>query len=123
MDKSELETVARILVLVAESAAIAARRLREAMAAFEEATLREAIVQIEENENCDPFAELLQAKEEIRERCLMDELAAFAEDPAHLKPPRKVPRPPKRLGPVNKANHTASRPPRRARSSCYRCRH
>lgn len=71
----------------------------------------------------DSFAELLAAMEEVRERCLLDELAAFAEDPADLELPRKTPRPPKRLGPVNKANHTTNKPPRRARSSCYIRRH
>lgn len=123
MEKQKIEAIARSVVIVGEAAAQAARRLREALVAFEEATIREAICRIEEDENRDPFAELLQVMEEIRERCLLDELAAFAEDPADIETPRKVPRPPKRLGPVNKANFTASRPPKRARSSCYRCRH
>lgn len=34
-------------------------------------------------------------------------------------PKRKLPRPPRYLGPVNKANYTANRPMRRARSNCY----
>lgn len=123
MDKPRMEAVARALGMVAESAALATRQLREALVAYEETTLREAVGRIEEDEKCDPFAELLQALEDIQKQCLLDELAAFAEDPAYLATPRKVPRPPKRLGPVNKANHTASRPHKRARSSCYRCRH
>ena len=123
MDDQKIEAIARSVVIVGEAAVQAARRLREALVDFEEAALREAIAEIEEDEKLDPFAALLQAMEEIRERCLLDELAAFAEDPADLETPRKVPRPPKRLGPVNKANFTASRPPKRARSSCYRCRH
>lgn len=50
--------------------------------------------------------------------------AAIAEAVAEVvEPPRpEIPRPPKCLGPVNKANHTASRPPKRARSSCYKRR-
>lgn len=66
-------------------------------------------------ETRDPFAELLQAMEQS----LQAELAELAEDMPPLPPP-KIPRPPKYLGPVNKANHTASKPPRRARSSCYK---
>ena len=34
-------------------------------------------------------------------------------------PKRELPRPPRYLGPVNKANYTANRPMRRARSNCY----
>ena len=123
MDDPKIEAIARSVVIVGEAAAQATRRLREALVEFEEATIREAICRIEEDESRDPFAELLQAMEEIRERCLLDELAAFGEDPADLEIPRKVPRPPKRLGPVNKANFTANRPPKRARSSCYIRRH
>lgn len=120
MDKPKIEAIARNLVIVAESAAIATRRLREALAAYEEAILREAIGRIEEDEKCDPFAELLQAMAEIDRQCLMEELAA---DPAELEMPLKLPRPPKRTGPTNKTNYTTNRPPRHARSSCYRCRH
>lgn len=120
MDKPKIEAIARNLALVAESAAITTRRLREALAAYEEAAIREAIGQIEEDEKLDPFARLLQAMAEIDKQCLMEELA---EEPADLETPRNIPRPPKQLGPVNKINHTASRPPRHARSSCYRCRH
>lgn len=32
----------------------------------------------------------------------------------------QLPRPPRRLGPINKTNYTARNPPRRARSSCYK---
>jgi hypothetical protein len=120
MDKPRMEAVARALVIVGESAALAARQLREALMAYEEAVIREAVGQIEEDEKLDPFARLLQAMEDIRKQVLMEELAV---DPADLEPPRKVLRPPKRIGPINKVNYTASRPPKRARSSCYRCRH
>lgn len=120
MDNPKIEAIARNLVIVAESAGIAVRRLREALAAFEEATLREAITKIEEDEKLDPFARLLEAMSEIEKQVLMEELAV---DPADFEAPKKILRPPKQLGPVNKANHTASRPPKRARSSCYKCRH
>lgn len=120
MDKQRIDAIANALVIVSETAAFAARKFGEAMAAFTEATLREAIFQIEEDENCDPFATLREAMREIEKQALIGELA---EDPADLELPRKTPRPPKRLGPVNKANFTASRPPKRARSSCCIRRH
>ena len=120
MDTPRLETIARNLVKLAESLAGPTKQLREAAEAIEEAAIKAAILQIEEDEKVDPMAELLRAMREIQEQLLMEELAV---DPADLEVPRKMPRPPKRLGPVNKANYTASRPPRRARSSCYIRRH
>lgn len=52
-----------------------------------------------------------------------DWLAQIANDPVDIPPPKKIPRPPKRLGPVNKANYAANRPPRRARSNCRIIKH
>ena len=123
MDEQKIEALTKGIVIAGEAAAQAARRFREAQAAYLEDKTREAIAEIEEEQKPDQITALLQAMEELQERCLVDELAAFGYDPADLETPRKVPRPPKRLGPVNKANHTASRPPKRARSSCYIRRH
>ena len=120
MNKQRIEDVASAVVMIGDAVAYANRKFGEAMAAFAAATFREAITKIEEDEKLDPFAALLEAAREIDKQILTEELA---EEPADLELPRKTPRPPKRLGPVNKANHTASRPPKRARSSCYRCRH
>lgn len=69
--------------------------------------------------NRDPIAELLQAMEFMEAQAQMMELAEQAADMPRIST-KKTPRPPKCLGPINKANHTASRPPRRARSSCYK---
>lgn len=113
MDEPKIETIARNLVIVAESMAIATRRLRENLEAFEETKLREAIAQIEEYEILDPFARLLEAMSEIRKQVLLEEFAVELED---IEAPKKTPRPPKRIGPVNKANYTANRPRRVARS-------
>ena len=62
------------------------------------------------------FAALQEAARRITE--------AIAEAVTQAVEPQRpeIPRPPKYLGPVNKANHTASRPPKRARSNCYKCR-
>ncbi len=69
--------------------------------------------------NRDPIAELLQAMDFMEAQAQMMELAELVDD-MPLLPPPKIPRPPKYLGPVNKANYTASRPPKQARSSCYK---
>lgn len=65
----------------------------------------------------DPREELQQAIERIKAMADMDDLADDLDD---IIPTKKLPRPPKRLGPVNKANYSHNRPQRRARSSCYR---
>lgn len=63
----------------------------------------------------DELEELLQAIERMNEtECLAD----YAEDIADIDK-EEIPRPPKRIGPVNKVNYTYNRPQRRARSSCY----
>ena len=60
------------------------------------------------------FAELAEAGRQAAE--------ALAEAVAEIVEPTRpdLPRPPKNQGPANKANYTTSRPPRRARSSCYK---
>lgn len=63
----------------------------------------------------DPRAELLEAIERIK---ALDELVDYADDLDDIIPTKKLPRPPKRIGPVNRANYTANRPQRRARSNC-----
>ena len=70
-------------------------------------------------------AELLRALDEVAAmdfQAAIEELQRQVEDAPTL-PPHKIPKPPKRLGPVNKANYAANRPPKRARSSCYIRRH
>lgn len=52
----------------------------------------------------------------------LQEFAAMVED----MPPivhKKIPRPPKHLGPVNRTNYTANRPARVARSCCRKVKH
>ena len=66
----------------------------------------------------DPMAELAERFKTLNDAYFQSEfsLAEFAEDLVAIPTPQK--RPPKRIGPVNKANYTANRPPRVARSSC-----
>lgn len=72
----------------------------------------------------DPFADLLQAMREMTGSIDTDKLQELAELAADMPPfiHKKLPRPPKRTGPVNKANYTANRPPRVARSTCRKIR-
>lgn len=89
--------------------------------AFEAAAMEIAAASIWENDKeRDMLEALRQAGMELEP---IDSLAAMAEEPADIPPPKKMPRPPKRAGPVNKANYAANRPQRRARSSCYIRRH
>ena len=61
------------------------------------------------------FEELQRAIEKMQEA--YESLADYADDIADIDK-EEIPRPPKRIGPVNKANYTYNRPQRRARSSC-----
>jgi len=47
-----------------------------------------------------------------------DDMGDLADDLDDIIPAPKLPRPPKRIGPVNKANYTHNKPQRRARSNC-----
>lgn len=66
-----------------------------------------------------PAIDATVAQEHMDIMATMAELAELVEG-MPPQPPPKPPRPPKYLGPVNKANYNASRPPRRARSNCYK---
>lgn len=67
----------------------------------------------------EKISTLADLQQEFCEAVAMYELIELAQEPEDIPPPKKIPRPAKYLGPVNKANYTANRPPRRARSSCY----
>lgn len=69
------------------------------------------------------LADYEETRADFEEMKTMYDLADMVEEPADIEIPRKIPRPPKRLTPVNKANYAANRPPKRARSSCYIRRH
>lgn len=68
----------------------------------------------------DNVQELQQAFERIQAPA---DMADLADDLDEIIPTKKLPRPPKRIGPVNKANYAANKPPRVARSSCRTNKH
>lgn len=126
MTEQPLQELAKACVIiggaVCESLAAAREMLDSLTAAFAAVEAKAMGIQtddLQEDER-DPIEELLR---DIEEKRTMYDLADMAEEPADIEIPKKAPRPPKRLGPVNKANYTANRPPRRARSSCYIRRH
>ena len=101
-------------------------RLSDALKAVNDALVAEAVAGAKQAAEtmadiCDPIEDLRKRIEEMHKTYAMGEfedLAELAEEPADITPPRKLPRPPKRTGPVNRSNFTANRPPRVARSSC-----
>lgn len=113
-----LQRIARAAKSVGIAITAAAAGVGAYRAAIEKETEFYRTLQAEAT-NRDPIAELLQAVDFMEAQAQITELAELIDD-IPLLPPPKILRPPKYLGPVNKANHTASRPPRRARSSCYK---
>lgn len=117
--ESALEIAGRVCLIISDEftkVADAAKAFNDALAA--KAAGIELEAETWDDDKCDPMADFLSRFEELRAQYLMDEMAEIAEDPAIIPQPRKTPRPPKRTGPVNKANYTANRPHRVARSSC-----
>lgn len=113
-----LRNVAKAAAALARAIAMATIEVGAICAAFEKEELYRTLPA--ETDKLDPITELLQNLAAMETLDPMTELMGELADDILLLPPPKIPRPPKYLGPVNKANHTASRPPRRARSSCYK---
>lgn len=114
MDDLQLERLKSVCVIIAEGFQRAAEAFRAAAAAFEAEAVAEAL-SVDFGYKADEYEELLRRIGELGTVVTLDNLEEAPEDiPQH----RKMPRPPKRTGPVNKANYTANRPPRVARSSC-----
>lgn len=117
----ELRSACVVLCNAVAFAAQVAKDLTAALSAMTEKAMGIGVVIVWEEEKPTDLREaLLRAIEEINTTC---PIADFAEDPAEKIVVKKLPRPQKRIGPINKANYSANRPARRARSSCYRRRH
>ncbi len=100
---------------VSESLAATREMLDGLAAAFAAVDAKAMGIQTDGEDERDPIEEQLH---DFEEKKTMYDLADLAEEPVDIPPPRKIPRPPKRTGPVNKSNYTTNRPPRVARSSC-----
>lgn len=120
------EEIYAALEKVSTAAIIMGAELATAVEAFAAALLEKEMELYRsmqtETDYQDPFSELLKAMNEIAELDLAELIPQQAEDMPPL-PPTRISRPPKYIGPVNKANYAANRPPKRARSSCYIRRH
>lgn len=110
--KTKLQSAAEAATYVAEAYASGAQEIAEMRQAMEALTNKElgGIAQ-EETDTETEWLRFLEAIERMLE-------CVAAEEKALLFERDEIPRPPKRLGPVNKANYQANRPTRRARSSC-----
>lgn len=114
MDETQMEELKRALAVIAENVAAAVDGIKAAIDALQVADIFGGCESLEDAQ--DSFAALLRGFSEAE---VTDYLSTLVEEVASIPPPtKKPPRPPKRTGPVNKANYTANRPPRVARSSC-----
>lgn len=114
MNRDKLEELTRCAIIIGEHMAAVAKAAAKAIANHGDYPSDTA------DEMADYFGvnsmdELLQAIECIKEQCSM---ADYADDVAEIDQPEK-PRPPKKIGPVNKANYVHNRPQRIARSCCH----
>ena len=119
MDERSMEKLGRVCLIVGDEFT----KLSDSIKAFNDALVAKAAgiepeAETWDDDKCDTFSDLRRRLEEMYKKYAMGEFADMAEEPADIPPPRKMPRPPKRTGPVNKANYTANRPHRVARSSC-----
>lgn len=98
-------------------------RLSDALKAFTDALVANAVgiepeAETRDDDKCDTIADLRKRLEEMYKLYAMGEFADLAEESVDIPPPRKIPRPPKRIYPVNRVNFAANKPHRRARSNC-----
>lgn len=122
MDDLQLEKLTSACVIICESLGEATESAKKAISALAASVYDLDIkrVYLFGEFPRDPFEDLARAMNGMSgaiDTELLQEMAELAED----MPPiihKKIQRPPKRLGPVNKVNYAANRPPRRARSSC-----
>lgn len=122
MDDLQIRKIEKACLIIGDSLQRALDAFRAAAEAFAQVNAANALGvdldRVWEDEKNEAYAELLQKIRELGTMATLDDLSELAEDKDIILPPKKMPRPPKCIGPVNKANHTANRPPRVARSNC-----
>lgn len=120
MDDLQIEELKRACVVIGEAIDRVAETIRVVIDGMVAAAMEVAEAHKQEDDYRNPLEDL---KRVIDNMDATDWLAQIANAPEDLPPPKKILRPPKRLGPVNKANYAANRPPRRARSNCRNIKH
>ena len=123
MDDLQREKLKDVCVVICEGFGKAAESMKAAVSALAEsiAGLDLEITCILEESPRDPFEDLMLALKAMSgdiDKEKLQEFAELAQDMPPLLPSKKIHRPPKCLGQVNRANYTANKPPRRARSNC-----
>lgn len=113
MDETQMEELKRALVVIGENIAAAVDGIKAMMDTLQAADFFGGCESADDMQ--DRFAALLR---DFSEAEATGYLPALVDEADPIPPTKKPPRPPKRTGPVNKANYTANRPPRVARSSC-----
>lgn len=120
MDDLQIEELKRACVVIGEAIDRVAETIRVVIDGMVATAMEVAEAHKQEDDYRDPFEALKRA---IDDMDATDWLSQIAIEPVDIPPPKKIPRPPKRLGPVNKVNYAANRPPRRARSNCRSIKH
>lgn len=120
MDNRLKRSAIDCIVIIANACTSACEALKSAIDALAAAAICAVPDRTSEDKMQDPYEAMMRALKEIGGNIdseIMQELAKTAEDLPPITQ-KKIPRPPKSIGPVNKANYTANRPLRNARSSC-----
>lgn len=113
MNRDKFEELARCAIIIGEHMAAVAKAAAEAIAIYGD-YLSDTADEMADYFGVNSMDELLQAIECMKEQYSM---ADYADDVAEIDQPEK-PRPPKKIGPVNRVNYTHNRPQRVARSCC-----
>ena len=127
MDDLQIEELKRACVIISEGFQRVADALGILAAALGTAAANAMDIDPQaetwDDDKCDTIADLRRRLEEMYALHAKGEFTEMAEVSADIPPPKKIPRPPKRLGPVNKENYAANRPLRMARSNCRNIKH
>ena len=116
MNEEQYEELRRACVIIGECCTKAVKAVAAEMAIVS-ANLSDIVDDVMDHYDVDNRDEFLQAIERMIASADMGDLAEDLDD---ITPTEKLPRPPKRIGPVNKSNYSHNRPQRRARSSCLK---
>lgn len=127
MTDSQMERLKDACVIICEGLKREIEAFAAAAAAFETAACADALGvdlgRVWEDKGSEEYEELLRRIKEIGGATTLDDLSLLSDASEDILPPKKIPRPPRRTGPINKANYTANRPARKARSCCRKIKY